>query len=124
MMQPSASSRALFVRLVALVGLLAATAAAPSQAQTANSAGEGTDTTWAADPPSLRALVDFGRGQSDLRVAVERYAADGAALRRRYDVPLSPVLQQRQREFYQSWLRRLQELDFEALNHEGKVDYV
>jgi uncharacterized protein (DUF885 family) len=81
-------------------------------------------TSWAADPPSLEDLVAFGRGQSDLRVAVERYAADRAALFRRHDVPYSPVRGARIREFYQGWIRQLQNADFDALNHEGQVDYV
>ncbi|CAN5623755.1 DUF885 family protein [soil metagenome] len=93
-------------------------------AQGANSALTRTDTTWASEPPSLGALVEFDRGQSDMRVALVRYGQDLAALRRRYDVPLSPVLQQRQRDFYDGWLARLRELDFERLNHEGKIDYV
>ena len=124
MMPPNAAIRALFIAVAALAGVLDAPGVLALQ-QNPNGAGlVAGDTMWAADAPSLRSLVAFGRGQSDLRVAVERYAADGAALRRRYDVPLSPVLRQRQREFYESWLSRLREVDFDGLNHEGKVDYV
>src|SRR5690554_4421953 len=45
---------------------------------------------WAEDAPALTSLVDFARGESDLRIAVERYVADRAAIRRRYEVPYSP----------------------------------
>jgi uncharacterized protein (DUF885 family) len=126
MMHSIATSRGSIRTLSALVLLLTAPGAADAFQVGPTNAPRALpiDTMWAADAPSLRALVEFSREQSDMRVAVERYAADGAALRRRYDVPLSPVLRQRQREFYESWLRRLEELDFEALNHEGRVDYV
>ena len=80
--------------------------------------------TWSSDPPALSDLVDFGRTQSDLRVAVERYAADRAALFRRWDVPLSPVRAERFQSFYQGWMARLEQLDFRSLNHQGQVDYV
>ncbi len=81
-------------------------------------------TSWATDPPSVEDLVDFGRGQSDLRVAVERYTADRAAIFRRHDVPYSPVRRARIQEFYEGWMHQLQNADFDALNHEGQVDYV
>lgn len=76
------------------------------------------------DLPVLGELVEFGRGQSDLRVAVARYDEDRAALMRRYDVPYSPGRRERLREFYRGWLGSLRDLDFDGLNHEGRVDYV
>jgi hypothetical protein len=79
---------------------------------------------WAQDPPGLGSLVEFDRGQSHLRSAVARYTQDRSALLRRYDVEDSPIRQQRLRDFYESWRGRLVELDFDALNHEGQVDYV
>lgn len=84
----------------------------------------GQDPGWSASPPELDDLVAFGREQSDLRVAVDRYDEDRGALFRRYDVAYSPVRRARFRAFYQGWLDRLAELDFDALNHEGQVDYV
>ncbi len=76
------------------------------------------------DPPGLDALVAFDREQSDLRVAVDRYVEDRAALLRRYDIPLSPVRAERLRDFHEGWQRALRAMDFAALNHEGRVDYV
>src|SRR5690606_41303200 len=81
------------------------------------------DTSWAADAPSLEALVEIGRRDSDLRLALRRYAEDAAALRRRYDIPNSPVVLARERAFQEAWLRRLKELDFNSLNREGQIDY-
>ena len=53
------------------------------------------DSGWAADPPGLHALVEFGRDQSDLRVAVERYVRDRQVLFRRYDIPYSELRRDR-----------------------------
>jgi hypothetical protein len=79
---------------------------------------------WEAEPPVLSTLVEFDRSQSDLRVAVARYAEDRAALFRRWDVPYSPVRRDRLQDFYEGWQAGLRALDFDALNHEGQVDYV
>jgi uncharacterized protein (DUF885 family) len=83
-----------------------------------------TPASWAADPPELASLVAFDRGQSDLRVAVDRYREDRAALFRRWDVPYSPVRRERLRDFYRGWQGSLPALDFDALNQEGRIDYV
>jgi uncharacterized protein (DUF885 family) len=79
---------------------------------------------WSDDPPAISALVAFSRTESDLRVAVNRYLLDKAAIERRYEVPHSPARSQRLRAFYQGWQRRLAESDFDGLNTEGKIDYV
>jgi uncharacterized protein (DUF885 family) len=76
------------------------------------------------DPPALDALVAFTRGQSDMRAAIVRYEEDRRALGRRYDIPLSPVRRERMRAFFDGWLQALSAMDFDALNHEGQVDYV
>ncbi|HEX9565520.1 MAG TPA: DUF885 family protein [Gemmatimonadaceae bacterium] len=91
-----------------------------AQAQTAQAPVAG----WADDPPALTSLVAFARTESDLRVAVDRYLADKAALERRYEVQYSPVRVARLRQFHEGWQRRLNELDFDALNREGKIDWV
>jgi hypothetical protein len=82
------------------------------------------DATELRDPPGLDALVDFDRSQSDMRVAIDRYREDRSALMRRYDIPLSPVRRARLVRFYQGWLDALSDMDFDALNHEGQIDYV
>ena len=61
---------------------------------------------------------------SELRDTVDRYAADRAALLRRYDVPLSPARQERMRAHYEEWRSRLRAMDFDRLGLEGRVDYV
>jgi hypothetical protein len=79
---------------------------------------------WAEDPPDLAPLVSFARGGSDMRVAVTRYLEDRGAILRRYPVEYSPVRQARLRDFHQAWETRLQEVDFDALNHEGQIDWI
>ena len=76
------------------------------------------------DPPPLSSLVAFAKTESDLRVAVDRYLLDKAAIERRYEVPYSPVRQARLRAFHDGWMKRLGELGFGSLNAEGQVDYV
>jgi hypothetical protein len=103
-----------------LLLLLVATTAAPVSAQAGRAAQA--DTAGAGGAPSLRELVERGRSDSDLRVIVQRFNADRAALGRRYDIPLSPVLHARQRSFYDAWLVQLSALDAAALNASGRAD--
>lgn len=86
--------------------------------------GEAPEPSWAEDPPSLMPLVTFARGESDFRLAVTRFLEDQAAIGRRYEVRYSPVRQERFREFYHGWQQQMAEVDFDALNHEGQIDYV
>ena len=79
---------------------------------------------WGDDAPALSTLVTFARGESDLRVAVVRYLEDKAAIERRYEVRYSPVRTERLTAFYLGWQDQLAMLDFDALNHEGQVDYI
>ena len=53
---------------------------------------------WGDDPPALSSLVAFARTESDLRVAVDRYLLDKAAIERRYEVPYSPARHARLRD--------------------------
>ncbi len=76
------------------------------------------------DPPAMAALVAFARTESDLRIAVDRYVLDKAAIERRYEVPYSPVRQARLKTFYEGWRRALEAADFNALNPEGRIDFV
>ena len=79
---------------------------------------------WAADPPVLASLVEFGRDESDLRIVIERFLEDEGAVGRRYPVPFSPERHARFRAFYEGWQDRLEALDFDGLNEEGQIDYI
>jgi hypothetical protein len=72
--------------------------------------------------PVLTELMRLPR--SELVPVVERYSEDRAALNRRYDTPLSGERRTRLREFLNTWQSRLRELDFNALEREGRVDYI
>jgi hypothetical protein len=79
---------------------------------------------WADDPPALSTLVEFARGESTLRTAVQRYVQDVAGLQRRFPVDYSPARIARLRKLAEGWKQRLAELDFASLNAEGRVDYI
>jgi Bacterial protein of unknown function (DUF885) len=61
---------------------------------------------------------------SALRPLIERYAADRVSLSRMYDAPLSEVRRARSTAFYKDWIGKLQKVDFDHLDQEGKVDYL
>jgi hypothetical protein len=106
---------------VLVAPFLTLTIAGPASAQATAAAQAAT---WAGDPPSLASLADFARGESDLRVAVDRYGQDRSALMRRWDVPYSPVRRARMESFYRGWLGALDTTDFARLNREGQADWV
>src|SRR5688500_17839047 len=87
------------VRTACAVAIAAALPAAVAAQPSAHRPGTG----WGGDPPPLAPLVALARSQSDLRVAVERYVQDKAAIERRYEVPFSPVRHARLRTFYEGW---------------------
>jgi len=72
--------------------------------------------------PVLASLA--GAPDSELRNVVERFSADEAALGRRYDAPYSPERARRLREFYGAWRTRLEQMSFDGLRQEGRIDYV
>ena len=72
----------------------------------------------------LAALTLIQAPHSELRDTVELYAADRAALLRRYDVEYSPAQRERLRRFHTEWRDRLRKVAFDRLGLEGKVDYV
>jgi len=116
------SVRSAFLRRVGVTALTAVIAPAILAGQSNTPARPAAGLTD--DPPSLASLVTFARTESDLRVAVNRYLLDKAAIERRYEVPYSPARHARLRTFLQGWQRRLTEADFGALNPEGKIDFV
>jgi hypothetical protein len=112
-----------------LCTLLGTLAVAPAHAQGGGGGGGGrgmvgmaADTAGAGGAPSLAPLVQRAGTDSDVRVLVQRFNADRAALARRYDIPLSPVAHERQRVFHTGWQRRLGELDAASLNAAGRSE--
>ena len=61
---------------------------------------------------------------SELRELVERFEADRGELRRFYSVEGSALQVRRLREFYAAWRRRLEQMPFDGLGMEGRVDWL
>jgi uncharacterized protein (DUF885 family) len=117
---PTRPGRGLLAFGVLLAAVLAANPTAAVAQTLENPPADGV----LADVPTIEDLMSFAEGQSDLRIALERYREDRAALYRRYDVEFSPTLRSRLRSFYEGWQDRLADLDFDELNHEGRIDYL
>jgi uncharacterized protein (DUF885 family) len=78
-----------------------------------------------ADDPAVGPLAPLMEtARSPLETAVERWAADRQAVARRFPVEASPNRRDRLRKFAEAWRKRLEEVDFDGLNTEGKVDYL
>jgi uncharacterized protein (DUF885 family) len=75
----------------------------------------------AAYVPDLTALA---RSQSsELRELVERFTQDKAGLLVMHPVPNSALQLRRLREFYQAWRAKLEEVPYEKLGVEGRIDW-
>jgi hypothetical protein len=71
--------------------------------------------------PDLAALAK--PSSSELRELVERFKADKATLLTFYSVPGSALQLRRLREFYLAWQTRLEQLPYEPLGIEGRIDW-
>jgi hypothetical protein len=60
---------------------------------------------------------------SELRELVERFSADEASLQQVYSVPGSLLRVRRFREFYQAWQAKLEQMPYESLGIEGRLDW-
>ncbi len=87
-------------------------------------------------------LAEANVFQSEMRNVIERYIADRGSLNRLYGVEsspnapdrasanqpytieLSPTRSPRMKQFYAEWLDRLGHLDFDAMSHDGRIDYL
>jgi uncharacterized protein (DUF885 family) len=57
------------------------------------------------------------------RDVIESYSTDLAALRRYHNIDVSPARAERLRRFHEDQLRRLETVDFNALDQDGRIDY-
>jgi uncharacterized protein (DUF885 family) len=60
---------------------------------------------------------------SELRELVERFSADRAGLEVMHPVPNSPVQLRRFGEFYRGWLTKLEAMNYDQLDVEGRIDW-
>jgi hypothetical protein len=72
--------------------------------------------------PDAREIL--GAAPADLGPLLERYASDLQSLRRFYDVQQSPTTERVMRHFYQAWRAALQQIPFDGLPPEGRIDYL
>ena len=61
---------------------------------------------------------------SEMRSQIERYAVDRGSLGRSYTVGYSTTRRDRFKKFYSDWLASLQNLDFDVMSQDGKIDYI
>ena len=69
-------------------------------------------------------LATLAGPESELASVVERFEVDRRALNRRYDAPWSGHRRERLRDFYDEWRDQLRTLDYNALDVEGRIDWV
>ncbi|GAB4243360.1 MAG: DUF885 family protein [Acidobacteriota bacterium] len=62
--------------------------------------------------------------QDSLRGLVERYREDLGSLRRYFEVPFSAARYRKLREFYEAWRKGLQDVPFDTLGPEARIDYL
>src|SRR5215469_1810416 len=91
------------------------------QTATAKSA-EATANTKGAEALSRRDDQDSSR--SEMRPLIERYIVDRTALFRAYPGSISPARHDRLRRLYSDWFESLKKLNFDAMELDGRVDYV
>ena len=65
-----------------------------------------------------------GQAPPDLRQHIEWFSADVADLSRRYDVPMSGEHRRRLGERFEQEQRELAAMDFEALPHDARIDWL
>ncbi len=71
--------------------------------------------------PELAALAK--PSSSELRELVERFRSDQTGLLTFYSVPGSALRRHRLREFYEAWLVKLEQMPYEPLGVEGRIDW-
>ncbi len=66
----------------------------------------------------------LGPTPADLGPLLERYSTDLRSLRQFYDVQLSPITERAMRQFYIAWRTAIQQIPFNQLPQEGRIDYL
>lgn len=69
-------------------------------------------------------ISDLNQHEGNLAGVIKRFTADRGSLSRFYSAPYSPIKRMRLKQFYSEWLDALQQIDFEGLSQQEKVDYV
>ena len=72
--------------------------------------------------PDIPSLINFST--SELREVLERYASDRSGLFRRFNIQNSESRRERARAYYSEWRTVFDEIDFDELSLDGRVDHI
>jgi uncharacterized protein (DUF885 family) len=61
---------------------------------------------------------------SPLRGMIELFSVDRRNIQRFYDAPMSPLASEKNREYLEHWVKVLDDIDFEALGQDERIDHV
>lgn len=61
---------------------------------------------------------------SPLRGMIELFSVDRRNIQRFYDAPMSPLASEKSREYLEHWVKVLDDIDFEALGQDERIDHV
>src|SRR5687767_8970340 len=76
--------------------------------------------TYGSESPMNDLDATLGR----MRGVIERYSSDQSSLGRYDGTPMSPERFRRLKEFYESWQRAAESMDFDGLDQDGRIDYL
>ncbi len=62
--------------------------------------------------------------KSEMRPYIELFISDSGSLNRFYNIPFSKNRIKRFSSFYEEWLARIKNIEFDSLSFDGKVDYI
>jgi uncharacterized protein (DUF885 family) len=68
--------------------------------------------------------ANLDTSSSELRPYIERFSADHELLRRYYSIPLAKQTRDRMKKFYGEWQSRLEEVNFDGLSEDARIDYI
>jgi uncharacterized protein (DUF885 family) len=73
---------------------------------------------------SLDSSLTLDQSKSEMRPYIQLFTADLEALDRYYSIPFAESRIKRFTAFYDDWLTRINQINFDGLSPEGKVDYI
>jgi len=73
---------------------------------------------------SLDSSLTLDQSKSEMRPYIQLFTADLEALNRYYSIPFAESRIKRFTAFYDDWLTRINQINFDGLSPEGKVDYI
>src|ERR1051325_2957570 len=65
-----------------------------------------------------------GAGPAGMEDSIRTYTSDRFTLSRAYDLPWSQLRLERFDKLYRDWQARLRGIDYDALNQQGRIDYI